>query len=156
MWSASTAALDPISERLSVLAVELGDSIAGLREYAGRLEADPERLAAVEDRLDSLDRLKRKHGGSVESVLAHAEHCRREIERLENGEVRTAELEVALSGGGARARGSWASGLSNGRENASGPFERQLAKALEGLAMPGADPRGCVGPTPCGFRCRRS
>ena len=67
-------------ERLGALALELGDAAAELRDYAEGVEADPGRLAAVEERLDALDRLQRKHGGSVESVLAHAERCREEID----------------------------------------------------------------------------
>ena len=73
------------------------------------IEADPGRLAAVEERLDALDRLERKHGGSVESVLAHAERCRAEIERLEGGEERAPRPRPRWPrrSGGAR---SWASG----------------------------------------------
>ena len=115
------ATLDSLSEHLGVLAVELGDVASGLRDYAGKLEADPERLAAVEARLDSLDRLKRKHGGSVESVLSHAERCRGEIDRLENGEERTAELEVALAEA-ERLREELGERLSEGREKAAGPL----------------------------------
>ncbi|HVS99354.1 MAG TPA: hypothetical protein VHE08_02450, partial [Solirubrobacterales bacterium] len=63
----------------------------------GQLGGDPllERrrggLAAIEERLEAIDRLERKHGGSVESVLAHAERCRAEIERLEGASERGAE-----------------------------------------------------------------
>ncbi len=71
--------LDGLTERLTALAVELGDVAAELRGYLDGLEADPGRLAVVEERLEALDRLQRKHGGSVESVLAHAEHCQAEI-----------------------------------------------------------------------------
>ena len=42
-----------------------------LRDYAEGVEASPERLAEVEDRLAALDRLKRKYGPSLEEVIAH-------------------------------------------------------------------------------------
>src|SRR6476620_1897474 len=48
------------------------------------MEAEPGRLEQVEERLEVLDRLKRKHGGSIGSVLAHADHCRTEIETMES------------------------------------------------------------------------
>ena len=96
------ADLDALAERLSALAVELGDVAGELRDYLDGIEADPGRLAAVEERLDALDRLQRKHGGSVESVLAHAERCRAEIERLEGAEQRGAEAEAALAEAEAR------------------------------------------------------
>ena len=73
-----------------------------LRDYAEGIEADPGRLAAVEERLEAIDRLERKHGGSVESVLAHAERCRAEIARLEGAEERGAEAEAALAEAEAR------------------------------------------------------
>ena len=44
-----------------------------LRDYLGRLEGDPARLEELESRLDVLDRLKRKYGGSVDEVLLFLE-----------------------------------------------------------------------------------
>jgi DNA repair protein RecN (Recombination protein N) len=142
--------LDSLSGRLGALSVELGDIASELRDYAAGIEADPARLAAVEERLDSLDRLKRKHGGSVESVLAHAERCRGEIERLESGEVRGAEAEAALAEA-ERRRGELGERLSKGRAKAAGPLEKEVAKELEGLAMPGATLEVVLEPHPDGF-----
>ncbi|HEU4905977.1 MAG TPA: DNA repair protein RecN [Solirubrobacterales bacterium] len=130
--------LDALGERLAALAVELDDAAAGLRGYLDGIEADPERLAAVEERLEAVDRLQRKHGGSVESVLAHAERCRAEIERLEGAETRGAEAETALAEAEAQ-RAKLGERLSKGRARAAGPLREQVAAALEGLAMPGAE-----------------
>jgi DNA repair protein RecN (Recombination protein N) len=142
--------LDAIAERLSALAVELGDIASELRDYAENLEADPERLAAVEERLEALDRLRRKHGGSVESVLAHAEHCRAEVERLEGGEERAAEVEAALADA-ERRREELGGRLSKGREKAAGPLEKKVAEELDRLAMPGATLEAMLEPHPDGF-----
>jgi DNA repair protein RecN (Recombination protein N) len=142
--------LDSISERIGDLAVELGDVASELRDYAAGIEADPGRLAAVEERLDSLDRLKRKHGGNVESVLTHAERCRAEIQRLESSEERTAEAEAAL-GEAERRREETGERLSRGRARAAGPLEKKVAKELEGLAMPGATLEVVLEPHPEGF-----
>ena len=54
-----------------------------------------------------LDRLKRKHGGSIEAVLAHAERCRAEIERIEGAEERAEELERELGRGRRERARSW-------------------------------------------------
>ena len=89
--------LDALGERVAALGVELGDVASELRDYAEGLESDPAELAATEERLEAIDRLERKHGGSVETVLAHAERCREEIARLEGAEVRGAEAEAALA-----------------------------------------------------------
>jgi len=131
------ADLDSISERLSALSVDLADVAAELRDYPEGLEADSARLANVEERLHLLDRLKRKHGGSVESVLSHAERCREEISRLEGGEERISGVEDAL-GEAQRRRGELGAQLSEGRARAAGPLEKEMAKELQRLAMPGA------------------
>ncbi len=129
--------LDALSARLSALAIELGDVAAELRSYLDGLEADPGRLAALEERLEALDRLQRKHGGSVESVLAHAERCRAEIERLENAEQRGAAAEEALAEAEGH-RTKLARKLTGAREKAREPFEAAVAEELERLSMPGA------------------
>jgi DNA repair protein RecN (Recombination protein N) len=129
--------LDELRERLAALGVELGDVTASLRDYCDGVEGDPGRLATVEERLEALDRLLRKHGGSVESVLAHAARCREEIERLAGAEERGAELEAALAAAGRR-RDALAEKLGAGRAKAAGPLRRDVAKELERLAMPGA------------------
>jgi DNA repair protein RecN (Recombination protein N) len=142
--------LDALSARLGSLAIELGDVAGELRDYAEGLEADPGRLAAVEERLDGLDRLERKHGGSVEAVLEHAERCRAEIARLESAEERGAKAEAALAGAEA-SRARLAAELSKARAEATAPLEREAAQELERLAMPGARLEVVLEPHPDGF-----
>lgn len=129
--------LDALAERLGALAVELGDVAAELRGYVDAIEANPGRLAAVEERLEAVERLTRKHGGSVEAVLAHADRCRVEIERLEGGERRGAEVEAALETAAAL-REKLGRRLGEGRAAAAGPLRERVAEELERLAMPGA------------------
>jgi DNA repair protein RecN (Recombination protein N) len=144
------AELDALAERLASLAVELGDVAGDLRSYADRIEADPGRLATIEERLDAIDRLQRKHGGSVESVLAHAERCRVEIERLEGAETRNAEAEEALAEA-EELREKLGRRLSKGRVDAAGPLRERVAAELDGLAMPGASLEVELEPHPGGF-----
>ena len=129
--------LDALAERVAALAVELGDVGGELRDYAEGLEADPGALQAIEERLEAIDRLERKHGGNVEAVLAHAERCRTEIARLEGAEVRGAEAETALAAAEAR-RAELGERLSGGRAESAGPLEEKVAAELERLAMAGA------------------
>ncbi len=144
------AGLDAIAERVAALAVELGDVGSELRDYAEGIEADPGALAAIEERLEAIDRLERKHGGSVESVLAHAEHCRAEIERLEGAEVRGAEASAALAAAEAR-REKLGKALSSGRVKAAVPLEERVAAELERLSMAGATLEVVLDPHPDGF-----
>jgi DNA repair protein RecN (Recombination protein N) len=144
------AGLDALGERLGALAIEIGDVAADLRSYLDGIEADPARLIAVEERLEVLDRLQRKHGGSIAAVLAHAERCRAEIARLESAAERGTEAEAALADAEGR-RAKLAAKLSKARAKASGPFEAEVARALEGLSMPGARLEVGLEPHPDGF-----
>ncbi len=139
--------LDALSERLSALVLELGDVAAGLRSYLDGLEADPGRLATIEERLDAVDRLERKHGGSVESVLAHAERCGAEIARLEGAEERGMEAEAALADA-ERRRAKLAAELSGARAKAAPLLAREVAEELERLSMPGAQLEVSLDPHP--------
>jgi DNA repair protein RecN (Recombination protein N) len=143
------SSLDALSERVAALAVELGDVASELRDYAEGVEADPGALLAIEERLEAIDRLERKHGGSVESVLAHAERCRAEIARLEGAEVRSAEAEAALTAAQAR-RAELGGKLSAGRTNAVGPLQERVAAELEQLSMAGASLEAVLQPHPDG------
>jgi DNA repair protein RecN (Recombination protein N) len=129
--------LDALTERIAALAVEAGDAASELRDYAEGVAADPASLQTIEERLEAIDRLERKHGGSVEAVLAHAERCREEIARLEGAEERSAEAEAALAEAEAR-REELGKELSAGREAAAGPLQERVAAELERLSMAGA------------------
>ncbi len=142
--------LDRLGERVAALAVEVSDVGGELRTYLERIEADPGRLAAVEERLEVLDRLKRKHGGSVESVLAHAGRCRNEIERLEGAEGRGSELESRLAAAETR-RAELGAELTSARRKAARRLEKRIAEELEELAMPGAKLGVRLEPAPDGF-----
>lgn len=88
--------LDRLAERLSALRIEAEDLGTELRRYEQDLEAEPQSLEEIEERLERYDRLLRKHGGSVAAVLAHAERCRSERDRLDHAEVALEETGAAL------------------------------------------------------------
>jgi DNA repair protein RecN (Recombination protein N) len=144
------AGLDAIAERLVALTVELGDVSSELRDYAEGLEADPGALLAIEERLEAIDRLERKHGGSVESVLEHTQYCRAEIARLEGAEVRGAEAEAALAAA-EQLRAELGESLSAGRSEAAAPLQERVAAELQQLAMAGATLEVVLEPHPDGY-----
>src|SRR5258708_19449905 len=72
------------------------DVSATARDYADGIDASPERLAEVEDRLALLDRLKRKYGNSVDEVIAYGEDVARKLNELENREDVLRELKKQL------------------------------------------------------------
>jgi DNA repair protein RecN (Recombination protein N) len=144
------SSLDALGERVAALGVELGDVASQLRDYAEGVEADPGGLLAIEERLEAIDRLERKHGGSVESVLAHAERCRVEIARLEGAEERSAEAQAALAAAEGR-RAELGERLSAGRAAAVEPLQERVAAELEQLSMAGATLQVVLEPHPDGY-----
>jgi DNA repair protein RecN (Recombination protein N) len=131
------AGLDALAARWQALAIEADDLAGELRRYADALEVEPGRLEAVEERLAVLDRLERKHGGSIATVLAHAESCRERRAELEGAEIamhaataRLAEAERKLVDGNAALRKTRA---------AAGPkLAAAVRRRLDDLAMKGA------------------
>ena len=67
-----------------------------LRDYADGLEADPQRLNQVEERLALIQRLERKYGEGTEAVLAYGEKVSAELDELLNSEIRAAEIEKEM------------------------------------------------------------
>ncbi len=142
--------LDKLAETAIGLRVELQELAADLRGYAEGIEAEPGRLERLEERLEVLDRLKRKHGGSIESVLAHAEHCRMEIATIEGAEEATDRLEVDLTKA-QRKRTDLAGRLSEVRAKSARRLEKTVAAELDQLAMSGAKLEVSLEPHPDGF-----
>jgi DNA repair protein RecN (Recombination protein N) len=130
--------LDGLAARARASALELDDLARALSGYAERIDAEPGRLEAVEDRLGAIDRLERKHGGTVEAVLAHAEHCRTEIARLENAEQLAGKLERRLTEA-ETTRHALAEALSETRRKAARELQRRVSAELSALAMEGAE-----------------
>jgi DNA repair protein RecN (Recombination protein N) len=77
--------------------ISVEDVGATLRDYAGGIQASPERLTQIEERLALLDRLKRKYGPSLEDVNAHGEEMRRKVADMENKDEVLAELREQLA-----------------------------------------------------------
>ncbi len=63
-----------------------------LQRYGDHIEADPNRLEAVEERLASLQRLCRKHGGGLDEVLAKREALAQELDGIEHRDSRIADI----------------------------------------------------------------
>ena len=83
---------------LDALYFQLEDAAFTLRDYTRRLSSDPGRLAAVDDRIEVLGRLKRKHGGTIEAVLTRQAAMETELTEIggadEEMERVSADLDV--------------------------------------------------------------
>ena len=124
----------PYLEARESIKPQLEDLAFFLRSYADDIDASPERLQAVEDRLSAIERLKRKHGPSLDDVLARAAALRAERDALmlPEGQAGALEQRVAET---ANVYLDRARTLSKSRRAAAADFARRLVEALAELAM---------------------
>lgn len=66
------------------------------RDYQENLSFDPDRLAEIDERLDLIDLLKRKYGGSIGAVLEFFETSKKRYDELSNKEVYEKEIAQGL------------------------------------------------------------
>ena len=126
--------LAPEIEPLAAARVTLEDLAAFLRNYLGKLEANPERLGEIEDRLALIDRLKRKYGSSVEAILAYAAETRRNLASLEHADERREAVRKDLTKAAAEYRKA-AEALSEKRRDAARRLVRLVREELAQLGM---------------------
>lgn len=133
-WLRLDARIEPLAQRLEGVRLELDDLAREVRGLAERIEASPQRLAQIEARMGQLDRLRRKHGGTLEDVIAQGARVAGELEQLQNTDrERTAAartLEAARAGYTALA-----SEVSRKRRAAAVKLARQLETEVSDLAM---------------------
>ncbi|MDX6679803.1 MAG: repair protein RecN [Solirubrobacteraceae bacterium] len=130
-------ALDVLGERWQALAIEADDLAGELRGYAEGLDVEPGRLEAVEERLALLDRLERKHGGSIAAVLAHAATCRERRAELAGVEVAMEAATARLADARRRVADANAA-LRKTRAAAAPKLAAAVRRRLDDLAMKGA------------------
>lgn len=109
-----------------------------LRHYREGIEEDPERLAAVEERLDLLARLRRKYGDSIVAILAYGAEAAEELAALERADTSVEELaarEARLLADTA----PLAQSLSAQRREAASRLVAAVAGELEALGMGGGN-----------------
>jgi DNA repair protein RecN (Recombination protein N) len=113
---------------------QLEDLAFMLRDFTDGIDASPGRLQQVEDRLALIERLKRKHGGSLEEAIAHRDRLTAEHHALTSGESSIAEIEEQLADAGRAFLGA-AKKLSEARRTAAAKFARAIEGELAELAM---------------------
>jgi DNA repair protein RecN (Recombination protein N) len=114
--------------------ISVEDVGATLRDYAGGIQASPERLAEIEERLALLDRLKRKYGSTLEQVIAFGEDIRRKLSEMENKDQVLLELRAMLAVAGDEYRKA-ARNVSRKRLEAGRKLEKLVEAEINDLAM---------------------
>jgi len=132
------ASIDPqfqpyVSARDAVKS-QLEDLAYFLRSYSAGIDASPARLQEVEDRLAVLERLKKKHGPTLQDVIETEAALTRELQSLAHSGERASELDAELE----IARTAYlrlAEALSSKRRAAATTFSARLVASLADLAM---------------------
>jgi DNA repair protein RecN (Recombination protein N) len=122
------------AEPLAGARATLDDLAYFLRDYLGKLQANPERLAEIEERLARIDRLKRKYGKTIEEILAYGDDIQQQLSKLEHADERRGEVARELEKASADYRKA-ARKLSAERREASKKLERLVRGELAELGM---------------------
>jgi DNA repair protein RecN (Recombination protein N) len=141
--------LESIHRQLTEIESLIDDVADELRAYADKLEGDPERLAWLDERLALIRRLTRKHGGTLDEVVAKAAELRTELASLTTHDASLAEAQSARKASEAAAI-SAAAALTKSRGKAARKLEKDVCAALAELGMSAAKLSIVVEPRPLG------
>ncbi len=126
--------LNEILQRLASTAIELDDIESELSRYAVTVQYDPGRAEFLRERLDDLNRLMRKYGGNLSSVLTKKQFLQKQLSNLEYSDQELASLEIGL----ANARQQFAEqcvALSVRRQDAAAKLNQRIEAQLQELGM---------------------
>jgi DNA repair protein RecN (Recombination protein N) len=124
---------ESVQQLASVRAI-VGDIGSALRDYAEGINASPERLAEIEDRLALLDRLKRKYGKTVAEVIAFGEEAARKLSEVEDRDELIKKYRADL-GAASSTYIKAASALTTERKAAAERLARLAEAQINSLAM---------------------
>jgi DNA repair protein RecN (Recombination protein N) len=121
-------------QQLQSARATVGDVSASLRDYAEGINASPERLAEIEDRLAQFDRLKRKYGKTISEVIAFGEDVARKLAQVEDRDEILKTLRAEVDNAAASYR-SAAAVLSAERKAAAARLAKLAESQINSLAM---------------------
>ena len=125
-----THSLEPVD----ALMHQVDELARALRSYRDGIEYSPDRLHELEERLDLINRLRRKYGGTIGEILAYGERASQELEALDHREEHTEELrarETELQGQVGRLAGR----LSEARQHAAVGLADAIEEEAAGLGF---------------------
>jgi DNA repair protein RecN (Recombination protein N) len=128
--------LEPVLEILNSTSIQVTEAADTLRRYSEAVDMDPARRDWVEERLDSIQTISRKHRVTADELPGIADRMRAEHEELSHAEDRGRELEEQAMA----ARAEYlkqAKSLSKARLKAADRFAAAVTDAMHSLGMPG-------------------
>jgi len=124
----------PAAKGMNDVSFQVEDIVENLRGYLKTICFDENRLEEVESRLDKLQKLKRKYGGSLESVISHLENIHYELSEIENlsEKIKTTKADIGRLN---EKLAGLSRQLSQKREEASLKLAKMVEKELGSLKM---------------------
>ena len=141
------AEIQRIFDELQEVSYRLQDVARSVSRLSDSVRHDPERLEAIEERLVTIERLNKKYGGSISSVLEHLSRISDEFERLADFEGSLDKLQKQEKTAFEQYRRA-AEKLSSSRKNAATQFQSEIESELRDLAMERTTVRVDVGGNP--------
>ncbi len=126
------------ADSLGTAVYQIEDLAEELRSYLNLIEMDEKRLETIEERLDTLNKLKRKYGGSIEAVSFQLETIEQELSKVENISEQIKEVEDKLKKLHAQLKRK-SMQLSKKRKKAAEIFALKVVEELDSLNMPHTD-----------------
>ena len=126
--------LGPLLKNLEAITIQMEEAALGLREYSRKVEINPQRLEEVENRLEEIDRLKRKYGATVEEVLRFKQKIDEDLGSLLSDDEKLTRLEEELDPLRKKVH-ALAKTLSGARKNAAGELKKSIERELGSLGM---------------------
>ena len=124
--------LEPLAAQAESARIQIQDLASGLRDYAARIEANPQELERLQSRLAELERLHRKYGPDL---LGHLEKVNGEMDSMGLAEAQKDKLLQQIASL-REAYNKDARTLSRKRRTAAEKLETQVVRELKSLAMP--------------------
>ena len=126
--------LSPLLTTMESSLIQLEEAARAFRDYGRRIEINPERLEAIESRLEEIDRLKRKYGPTVDAILLRKKEIDDQLGAFTSDEERLSELEGRLKPLEQEVL-NLSKRLSGERKQVSTELKRSIEKELGSLGM---------------------
>ena len=126
---------ETLAERLKSVVAELKDISAFAADEVERIDAEPERLQQLSDRLNTIYSLEMKHRAeSYDDLLAKGAEYEARLATIDNSDTELKALEARIADAEAECRGV-AQQLHDSREGVRAAFEERMVSTLQLLGM---------------------
>ncbi len=134
--SSLDARLGEIAELINTAVVQLDEADSELSHYVENAELDPQQLQLLDQQMDTLNSLARKHRVEIEQLPEHFEQLKLRLANLENSSERREQLEGLLESHH-HAYFQAAENLSNSRRKHAVIMSEAISEAMQTLGMEG-------------------